>query len=421
MNNKNSRLRYLILMRGSNHVTLFFGFIVCLLLSSVCSAQSRSREELEQRNKEILKNIDIAKETLDQTGSKKKNTLDELDALNQLVSMRKAYIRSLEEEIGYIEEDAKELSGVISSMERDLDSLKSEYAEMLYQSSKVKNNISQATLLLSSRSYNQLSLRLRFLEQFSDARRNQVEKIKAVKTSLERRNNDLKEKQKQKQQKLEDIRQEKQKLDKLKKQQADMVKELSQKEEQLNKRLDKLRKEQEKVQMLIQQAIEEELRRQKEERKKKEASGQYVDRRGDKIISEKFEVNKGRLPWPLGKCFVSRNFGMQPHPQIKGVKVNNIGLTLRTPSVETPVQSVFKGKVITVAEVPGAGMVVMIRHGEYFTVYSGLKQVKVKVGDEVEAKHHLGAVRVKSGGVTEMDFQIWKGKKPLDPDPWLYK
>ncbi len=139
-----------------------------------------------------------------------------------------------------------------------------------------------------------------------------------------------------------------------------------------------------------------------------------------KALSGSFTDNQGKLPWPVLKGSIAQRFGKQLHPVLKGVYVDNLGVDIQTTRDE-PVRAVFQGKVITVAEVPGMNKIVMIQHGEYFTVYAKMKTVSVKTGDEVAAKQNIGIVYTDSDDVTQIQFQIWKNNIKMDPEDWLYK
>lgn len=139
-----------------------------------------------------------------------------------------------------------------------------------------------------------------------------------------------------------------------------------------------------------------------------------------KALSGSFAGNKGKLPWPVLKGSIAQHFGKQAHPVLKGVYVDNLGVDIQTVKDEN-VRAAFQGKVITVAEVPGMNKVVMIQHGEYFTVYAKMKTVTVKVGEEVASKQTIGTVYTDKDEVTQLQFQIWENNIKHDPEDWLYQ
>ena len=135
-------------------------------------------------------------------------------------------------------------------------------------------------------------------------------------------------------------------------------------------------------------------------------------------LSNSFSGNMSRLPWPVAHGNISHHFGKQPHPVLKGVYVDNLGVDIQTLKNE-PIRAVFQGKVITVASVPGMNNVVMIQHGDFFTVYAKLKNVHVKTGDEVKSKDVIGEVYTDKNDVSELQFQIWQNNVKHDPEKWL--
>lgn len=138
-------------------------------------------------------------------------------------------------------------------------------------------------------------------------------------------------------------------------------------------------------------------------------------------ISNDFSANKGRLPWPVATGFISGPYGQQPHPVYKSVMIENNGIDIST-SQGSPVRSVFAGTVIKVTNIDG--VVVMISHGEFFTVYSNLSGASVKVGDKVNAKQTIGTAGKNDEGVNMINFQIWKvgnnnSSFTVDPAQWI--
>ena len=140
-----------------------------------------------------------------------------------------------------------------------------------------------------------------------------------------------------------------------------------------------------------------------------------------KLLSDQFSSNIGNMPWPLEEGLIVSYFGKQKHPVFGNVETFNNGINIAT-SENTIIRSVFKGKVSRIFFIKGEGKAVLINHGEYFTVYSGLKEVTVKLGDEVLTKEKIGTVLTDSGeGKTELHFEIWQGYEKLDPSLWLFK
>jgi septal ring factor EnvC (AmiA/AmiB activator) len=391
-------------------------FLLCVFSFSY-GQSSTAVNKLKNERKEILRQIKVTAASLELANTKKQSSLSKLNALNQLIYARKAYKRSLNKEIDYLNKETSELSDIIGSMESDLEILRTDYAEMVYLASKTKNNASKLTLLLTSKSYNELSTRLKIISQFNEVRQAQVKKIQQVKEGLIKRNSELaitiedKEKAKLK------LSREENKLAVLKTKQNGVISGLKSEEGNIRKKLKQLEGRQKKLNNLIKRKIQEEIDRQNRENEQTK----YKNREGDRINSKNFELNKGKLPWPIVKCFVAGKFGKQLHTYLKGVYINNKGLKLQTPTPNAPVRAVFDGDVAVVAAIPGVGKVVMIKHGIYYTVYSGLSEVSVVKGDHVSTKQNIGKVRENADGAYELDFQVWKSKDPQNPQYWLYR
>ena len=386
-----------------------------LLLTTLCYAQHGAKiQKLKKEQSALSKKIKVAQETLNNLSVKKQSSVGKLQAIKELIEARNAYIQSLNNETAYLNDEMREGKEVVSAMERDLDSLRKDYAEMIYQASKINNNLNRMTLLLTSKSFNELSTRLKIMNQYADARRSQVRKINQVKESLITRNKELQRKKKEKEKAKEKVVAEKAKLNKLEAQQAKVLGDLNGQQATIKKRIRKLQQQQKQLNNLIKREIEKEI---EEQNKKNNAA----NREGDKIASKEFELNKGGLPWPIVKCFVSGKFGKHPHAHLKNVTVDNKGLKLQTPTPDAPVRAIFNGTVVAVASIPGVGKVIMIKHGAYFTVYSGLSTSNVAKGAIVTTKQSIGKVKKNLDGAYELDFQIWKGKAPQNPIGWLYQ
>jgi septal ring factor EnvC (AmiA/AmiB activator) len=136
-------------------------------------------------------------------------------------------------------------------------------------------------------------------------------------------------------------------------------------------------------------------------------------------LSSNFAGNKGKLPWPVEQGNISERFGEHPHAELKGIMVKNNGVDIRSVP-GTSARSVFDGEVSGVINIPGSNSAVIIRHGEYLSVYSNLSSVSVKKGDKVTTRQKIGQVYYdKDEGYSEIHLEIWKGTTKLDPALWL--
>ncbi|MCC3154450.1 murein hydrolase activator EnvC family protein, partial [Hymenobacter sp. BT770] len=136
------------------------------------------------------------------------------------------------------------------------------------------------------------------------------------------------------------------------------------------------------------------------------------------LLSSSFAGNRGRLPWPVGRGFISQRFGRHPHPVLKNVTVENRGIDIQTGAGEA-VRACFDGKVLTIANIAGMNTIVMIQHGDFFTVYAKLRSVNVHEGQRVSAREVIGTVATDGEGTSEVQFQVWHNSANLNPESWL--
>ncbi|MDA0196584.1 MAG: peptidoglycan DD-metalloendopeptidase family protein [Bacteroidetes bacterium] len=381
-----------------------FTFIIAFTISITLFAQ-KSRKDLEQEKIENQRRISEAELILKQIETEKVASIGQLRALNRQIGAREDLIKSIKGEVDYLNVEINEITFIISSLESDLDQLRQEYASMIYSSSKAKKGVNRLTFLFSAKSFNQLLMRLKYLEQYSELRKNQVKQIEKVRDALtgQRESEQLK-REEQSGLLTEQIR-ENNKLLSLKTKQGSLVNQLNSRQKELTSELAQRKKSVENLDKLIAELISREI---------KGASKSSVNT----ALSESFEKNQSKLPWPVGSGFISSPFGRHPHPVLKGIMVENQGVDIQTQNSEQ-VKAVFNGEVATVAFVPGMNNVVIVKHGEYYTLYAKLKNVDVKKGDQVSTAQTLGQVFTDKDGISEVQFQVWRNQQKMDPSKWL--
>ena len=399
---------------------LFFG---CILLSIFISIGSFGQRNKNQLQKEKQKNIEKIKETekiLTETAKQKKNSLGELTALNQRIRDQENLISSIKSEISLLEEDINENNDIISALEEDLAKLKEEYVAMLFSAQKASGKITKLTFLFSAESFDQMMMRLKYMEQYGDVRQEQAEVIGRVQKLLSSQVKQTEAIKNQKNTLLTDEVTENDNLSNLKKKQKTVVQSLVKEEKRLKKDLEATKKSVAQLDKLINEIIREELERaarEAREAKEKRTANATKATEAAVALSSSFEENKAKFLWPTSG-FVSQRFGRQNHPVLKGIELQNDGINIQTKQDEK-VKSIFQGEVRRVAFIPAIGSSVIISHGEYFTVYSGLKEVFVKQGQKVTTNQEIGKVSINSDGISELRFQIRKSTVALDPQAWL--
>jgi septal ring factor EnvC (AmiA/AmiB activator) len=318
-------------------------------------------------------------------------------------------------------------------MSKQLRDLKTEYARMIYYAYRTMNGHNKLMFIFSARDFNQAYQRLKYYQQYASYRRQQAERIESTKKAIHAHRQNLEATKIEKITLVQSKQTEKQKLDREKTEKANAVKDLSAKEKQLLAKLKTKQQAAQKLENAIQKLIADDIRASEERAKKKEAKekkagipAKTVSKAGvmdytprEKELSTSFSANRGRLPWPCDKGFISGSFGEHAHPVLEHVKVKNNGIDIMT-EPGSAVKSVYGGKVSRVMSFSSYNYVVIIRHGEYLTVYSNLDEVSVHDGQDVTTKQPIGKVHANPGDQkSELHFELWHGKVIQNPENWL--
>lgn len=402
---------------------IFIGFLFVFVLITFSGFAQRNKNQLQKEKQKNLEKIKQTEKIISETAQQKKNSLGELTALNQRVRDQENLITSIKGEIDLLETDISENNDIISALETDLNKLKEEYAAMLFSAQKVSGKITKLTFLFSAESFDQMLMRLKYMEQYGDVRQEQAEVIGRVQKLLGQQVHQTEVIKEQKNILLSEEVTENDNLTTLKKKQKTVVRSLEKEEKRLKKDLEETKKSIAQLDKMINEIIREELERAareaREAKEKKNANSALAAKATEAslALSSSFEENKSKFPWPTSG-FVSQRFGRQNHPVLKGIELQNDGINIQTKQDEK-VRSIFQGEVRRVAFIPAIGSSVIISHGEYFTVYSGLKEVFIKQGQKVTTNQEIGKVSINSDGLSELRFQIRKSTQALDPQAWL--
>ena len=413
--------------------------IFILLFLMVClSCYAQNDKNILKQKKEKLETI--IKQTSSQLNETKKNKqgyLNQIGILNKQISARQELISSINLQIDDIDADALKTKDTISNLARNLESLKKEYAKIVYQAYKSKNEQSMLMFIFSSKSFNQAYLRIKYMQQYSQYRQQQASKILAVTKSLSMKLSYLESQKREKMNLLSTKEREKLILFSEKEEQNFNITQLSQKEKMLLKTLRTNEEAVEALQNAIERIIAEEVKRVTDTKRKAAASSKatpyatksevaktdYVySLTSDEInLSSSFEKNKGKLPWPVDKGTITDYFGEQPHAELKGIMIKNNGVNIET-SQGASAKVIFDGVVTGIISIPNLNNVVIIRHGDFLSVYSNLKNVTISKGDKVKTLQALGTIQTDpTTNKTKIHFEIWKGKVLLNPVGWILK
>lgn len=391
---------------------LFFIIFLSFTLLNLIIGQTKA--ELEDKRTKALNEIAYVDNLLKSTAKEKDESINAIKIIGNKLILRESVITGMRQEVSLLSDRIELNSQAIDMMERDLISLKNDYARAVINSYRAQKGNPELVYILSAKDFNQGYKRLKYLQQVTKFRRRESEIIFELKSQIETskaklqndffRISDLKSKEEQQKTLLQTEQERKQK----------MVKSLGSKEKQLKKELEEKKR--------IAKKIESEIARILEEEKRKAVKSYNTPEQ--KLIGENFVENKGRLPWPVERGIVTSHFGMQKHPILKNVTENNIGIEI-TSSGKMAVRSIFQGEVVNVLPISGANMTVIIRHGKYWSIYMNIINVKVRPGDKVVLKQSIGDVYSDpgNGNNSTLKFMIFttENMEYKDPESWIAK
>jgi septal ring factor EnvC (AmiA/AmiB activator) len=450
----------------------FFVLLLSLLLSLSTKAQTLApgsyipptKEELVARRKEIMAAINETEKQLEAIKNDKQATLGQLRALQNKLAERQKLIGNINDELDDIDKDIKVSSREVMTLKQKLELLNIRYAQSIRYAYSTRSSYDMLAFLFSSHDFNDAMRRMKYLKKFRDFRKQQVDQIRITQGQLKVKIGTLNQEKQQKDQLLNSQVQQKQVLVNETNQTNQVIQDLKGKEKDLMKEIEKNRQTTARINKAIQTMIEREMAKAAkaaEEAAKKTAaantgkpanaatkgnesggvavnsvptsthksSGEAVSLMltpTDVALASSFEGNKGRMYWPVEKGYIIGHFGTHPHPLEPQVMIENNGVNIQT-SPNAAVRAVFDGTVTNIFSTVGSNKVIMIKHGNYFTVYSGLQSASVSVGQEVTTKQVLGQIGTNDEDIPVLDFEIWKsngskkGQMKLNPEQWIGK
>ena len=429
--------------------------MVLLLLALVnpvyCQkTKGKSKKQLQSEITSLQKEISTANQLLKKTKKDKEMTLNEVNLLDKKIKQREQLIKAYNEQIAVLDEEINAGQSNIKTLNSDLSKLRKEYAKMITFANKNRSHYDKLGFVFASQSFNQAFRRLRYIREFSDTRKVKMDQI----ASTERRiSGEVEASQQAREEQAALLKDEKEQQEALKKEKEELnsqVAKLKKKEGNLQQDIKNKQQQTQKLQKAIDDIIAEEIRKanaeaerkRKEEAKKKAAANKDKGKTAtttapatpapskekgmaltpsEQTLSSNFVNNKGKLPWPVERGVVSSSYGKHASVVSSKVTVTNNGIDIAT-TEGAKARAVFDGEVASVAKLVGSNTVVIIRHGEYFTVYSNLENVTVKRGDKVKTKQNIGTVHTnKNENKTEIHFELLKEQSRQNPANWLSK
>jgi septal ring factor EnvC (AmiA/AmiB activator) len=391
---------------------------VLFILGNI-NAQDK-KNKLEQDKKKIEDEIRYNSQLLEETTKSKKINLNQLVIIKNQIASREKLIETLHNEVKTVDEQIGMNREILKELQGDLDHLKEEYAIMIYYAYKNRSSFDRLMFIFASEDFNQAFRRIKYFEQYTAYRKTQSQLILNTKTEIDSTNKVLEIHKQEKLVLLTSLKDERDLLARERSQLNNVYQSLISKEKELAKTIKLKETAAKKLQGEIESMIAEEIRL-ASKKSGTTKTGSFALTPDEMLLSANFQENMGGLPWPVEKGVISSTFGEHFHPVLKNVKTKNNGVDILTDeSMKT--RAVFGGEVTRVVSIPNYNYVVMLRHGEYLTVYSNLSEVYVKKGDKVETKQTIGKVFTdKKEMKTEIHFELWKGKTLLNPANWLAK
>ncbi len=424
-------------------------FAAITLVASGGFAQTSDKLKKEQ---ELLeKKIAVTKSLLDKTKTNTASSLNELKVIQNQISFRERLLKNYDDQIRGAELTVREKDAVILKLKEKVEALKIQYKKLLLYAYKHRNKYGKVMYIFASDSYNEARKRNKYLKRIAALQQKQFLVIRQNQKLIKEEIAKIQDEKQQKIIVLSEKKKERLEIEKDREKKEEVYQKFREEEEKLLAKLRQEEKEKELLRSRINAAIQKEIaeaeaRRKKEEAaalaaaKAKEAKESTVasepkeatttskpsivleETKEAAVLSKSFEGNKGKLPWPVATGTITENFGTNPHPTLKNVSTNNRGIDISA-GKNAQVRAVFDGEVTSVLNIPGAGKVVIIKHGNYRTVYSNLQDTYVSIGSKVSTKKIIGSLLTKpneSFSVVHFEIHKVEGSNVICLNPTLW-
>ena len=418
--------------------------VVLLFLSSVAgfAQTAEDKAKMERERQGILQEIKEIQSVLNKVKGQKKESLGQLNLLQKKLALQDKYISNISKEIKIVSDEIYLSTLEVNRLQRQLDTLKAQYEKSVVYAYKNKSTYDYLNFIFSSNSFNDALKRISYLKSYRSYRQEQVANILETQKQIEERKQQLLGKKTQKSSALKNQTQQMQVLAEQKKEKDQVVSKLKSQENDLAKQISTRKKRDQQLKNAIAAVVRREIeaaRKEAEARAKAKAAANptasvtapgstaaktttakpksYLDlNEKDIALNSSFEKNRGKLPWPVDNGFVSIPFGSS---KVGGLSMDNPGITISTPSSGGTVKAVFDGEVSSVSNL-GDGMMVMVRHGKYFSVYSNLASANVGKGTQIKTGQAIGrAGTADDGSGGQIDFLLMIESRNVNPEPWF--
>jgi septal ring factor EnvC (AmiA/AmiB activator) len=427
-------------------------WIITLIVAGNTFAQSTS-EKLKKEQSNLEKKISNTRSMLDKTKNNAKASLNELRLIDNQIRFREELVTNFDQQVRGAEVKVIRKDAEVKELTQRLSDMKEQYRQLLLYAYKHRNKFGKLMYLFSATSYNEAIKRGSYLERIADIQLKQFRIIRQHQSLISKEISSIQQEKEYKLKILNEKRSEKAVIEKDKRKQEEVYSKFKKEESKLLSQLKEDEKKKENLKQKINSAIQKEIADTEAKRKKTEAEkakksttttttttttpstttkpettttttkkeATLPETKESAALSKSFEGNKGKLPWPVDKGSITEGFGRNAHPTLENVFTNNAGVDISAPKGAS-VRAVFEGEVTSVLNIPGAGKVVIIKHGNYRTVYSNLQDTYVKIGTKVTTKQAIGTLLV-TEGLSLAHFEIHQvvgtSSIALNPSLWI--
>ena len=402
-----------------NRLKFIFLLTTLILYSTSCYAQNLTQKDLELKRISLVNEIKNIQKLINNSKDEKKLVLENIENLNYKLDLQNEIIKITNNELNIISVSIRNNQESINQLQKSQQILKSQYSEMILKSYKTRSKTGKLMFIFSSVNFQQALKRIQYFKQYSEFQNNQLQKIavntKELKSLANKLNNDknlqlklVSDNKKIKNNINLEISKKNNLLNFISNNQTKYLREIKLKQQKTAK-IDK------EIEKIIAKAIAE------SNRKKNTSSKLFALTPEAKILSNNFISNKGKLPWPVEKGYISLKYGKQPHPIVKTATIQSNGIRIITASFQKA-RTIFNGSVYRIISSKNGSKTILIQHGNFFTVYKNLSAIYVKKGDKVSTKQELGQIITnKSSGQTILSFSLFRDNKTENPLLWIGK
>ena len=407
-------------MNSKNSILTLLVFALLLCVSNGFS-QSNKQQELEKRRQELRQEIQKINQLQQENKSKQKSQLSLIEDYNYKIGVLNNLISVTNQQANLITREINANQKKITKLREELTVLKEDYAAMIVKSYKSKNQQSRIMFLLSSNNFKQAYKRMQYMKQYADHQKQQGQEIKSKSEELQKTNASLLKQKKEKQKLIAENKEIQQTLKKERQQHEILMASIKKNLNVYAAQIKKKQQEADRIDREIERIIREAIASSNKKAGKATSSSSFALTPAEKILASNFVSNKGKLPWPVEKGYVTLRYGTQPSPIDKSLTIKSNGVRIATER-GAKVRAVFNGEVSRIIIIRNSNPIVMIRHGNYITAYKNLSKVYVKEGDTVTTNQDIGEVFTNpSNGETILNFIIYENTHTLNPAEWIYK